>query len=455
MNPTPPDLGALHGAHVQALQARCEALLAAQPCDALLIAAGIEKFAFLDDRPYVFQPNPHFTHWLPLTQHPGSWLLIRPGRRPLLAYLQPEDYWHAVPEAPQGFWAAAFDIRICRTPEAVRALLAAEAPARRAVIGEADAALAGFSPDNPGALLAALHFHRGMKSEYELVQMRAASRIAVRGHRATAAAFQAGKSEAAIHQAYLQACGVPERALPYGNIVALGAHASVLHWQHQDVQAPALPTSFLLDAGASSAGYAADITRTDLHADARGSAREDFAALLQGMEAIELALVAQVRTGTDYAAIHLDAHRRIAALMLDLGLLHGVSTEAALAQGLTSVFFPHGIGHLLGLQVHDVAGLQIDAAGTQRPRPEGHPYLRLTRSLQPGMVVTIEPGVYFIELLLAQAQADARAAHIDWARIEALKPFGGIRIEDDVACRADGQAPENLTREAFALETSV
>lgn len=446
---TPTDLSTLHTAHVAALQARTETLLAAHGFDALAIASGVEKFAFLDDRPYLFQPNPHFVHWAPLIQHPGSWLLVRPGAKPLLVYLQPEDYWHAVPEAPAGYWVGAFEIATVRTPEQAQALLAQAAPGRVAVIGEADAALQGFVPDNPPALIDALHHARAYKSDYELVQMRAASAVAVRGHRAAAAAFQAGASEAEIHQAYCQACGVAERQLPYGNIVGLGAHAAVLHWQHQDRVAPAQATSFLIDAGASHAGYAADITRTYVHTQARGPARDDFAALLAGMDTLEQALVAQVREGTDYAAIHLDAHQRIAQLLLDVGLLRGSSAEAAVADGLSSVFFPHGIGHLLGLQVHDVAGLQIDAQGTLRERPSGHLYLRLTRPLGAGMVVTIEPGLYFIPLLLNALRLRPQAAQVDWARVDALLPYGGIRIEDDVACRAGGAAPENLTRNAF------
>jgi Xaa-Pro dipeptidase len=221
----------------------------------------------------------------------------------------------------------------------------------------------------------------------------------------------------------------------------------VLHWQHQDKRAPQRPSTLLIDAGASHRGYAADITRTWLHPQAPASG---FADLLLGMERLQLALVDEVRAGTDYAAVHLSAHRRIAQLLLDTGLLQGLSAEAAVAQGLSSTFFPHGIGHLLGLQVHDVAGLQADRAGMRRERPEGHPYLRLTRTLEPGMVVTIEPGLYFIPMLLRERRASATAGHLNWKAVEALLPFGGIRIEDDVACRAEGP-PENLTRDAFAV----
>ncbi len=444
------ELAALYADHIAVLQQRLQSALAAQGFDALIVAAGIEKFAFLDDRPYVFQISPHFKHWLPLADAMGSCLLLQPGHKPRLLFLQPEDYWHAPPAAPAGYWVAAWEIETFRQPEALLARLRELLPARCAQIAEADAAWPELGPLNPEGLLAHLHFERGMKTAYELTLMRAASRRAALGHLAARAAFEAGGAEADIHAAYLAASDQAERELPYGNIVGLGAHAAVLHWQYQDKQAPATPTTLLIDAGASCKGYASDITRTWLHPQAAGAAREHFAALLSGMEALELALVDEVRAGSDYPAIHLSAHRRIAELLLQTGLIHGLSAEAAVAQGLTATFFPHGVGHLLGAQVHDVAGFFIDRAGTRRERPEGHPYLRLTRRLEPGMVVTIEPGLYFIPLLLRERKASPLAAHVDWAGVEALLPFGGIRIEDDVACRAEG-APENLTRDAFSL----
>ena len=123
-----------------------------------------------------------------------------------------------------------------------------------------------------------------------------------------------------------------------------------------------------------------------------------------------------------------------------------------MASAVTSVFLPHGIGHLLGLEVHDVAGFMRSPQGGDIPRPEGHPYLRLTRVLEEGFVVTLEPGLYFIPQLLDAARADVRRARcINWPRVEALSKFGGIRIEDDLAVTRDGC--ENLTRNAF-LETA-
>ncbi len=121
--------------------------------------------------------------------------------------------------------------------------------------------------------------------------------------------------------------------------------------------------------------------------------------------------------------------------------------QAQLERGITSTFFPHGLGHFLGLQVHDVGGFQAGPEGGTIAKPEGHPYLRLTRTLEPGHVVTVEPGIYFIPMLLAKLRQSADAGAVNWDAVEAMLPFGGIRIEDDV--HVTEGAPENLTRNAF------
>jgi Xaa-Pro dipeptidase len=154
-----------------------------------------------------------------------------------------------------------------------------------------------------------------------------------------------------------------------------------------------------------------------------------------------------VRAGFDYRQLHLDAHLALATILRDFGIVR-VSPESAVESGVSSAFFPHGIGHGIGLQVHDVAGFAQSDRGGTIAKPQGHPYLRLTRVLEPGMAVTIEPGLYFIDMLLEELKDKGLGPSVNWDRVAQFKPYGGIRIEDDVVC-TEGE-PLNLTREQFA-----
>ncbi|MEO5622721.1 MAG: Xaa-Pro dipeptidase [Dokdonella sp.] len=436
-----PDLHQLFPPHLATLKARTDIALGRGGFDHLVIAAGRPANQFLDDRPYTFAVNPHFKHWLPVTKAPGSWLVYTPGKKPKLIYLQPHDYWHVVPEAPAGYWVEHFDIVIIRDAKEACAHLPKDV-ARCAIVGEAGAALEGCVPNNPQAVLDYLHYQRAFKTAYELAMMRVASKLGARGHRAAEAAFRAGESEFSIHLAYLAATHLAEHELPYDNIIALNEHGSVLHYTNLCRTPPMHMHSFLIDAGASFHGYVSDITRT--YAGPDGS---EFAALITAVDAAQRGLCAKVRAGQSYPDLHVHAHHVLAEILREHGLIR-MSAESAVESGVSSVFFPHGLGHLLGLQVHDVAGFQASEHGGTLARPPGHPYLRLTRALEPGMAVTIEPGLYFIDMLLAELKTKPAAKDVDWDKVDVLRPYGGIRIEDDVVCtEAD---PENLTREAFA-----
>jgi Xaa-Pro dipeptidase len=440
-----PDLHPLYAEHLAILTARTDKALLRGGYDHLVVAAGQPTYQFQDDRPYPFAVNPHFKHWLPVTKAPGSWLVYTPGRKPKLIFLQPHDYWHAVPEAPAGYWAAHFDIEIIREASAARALLPNDA-ARCAIIGAANGALDGFAPNNPQDVLDYLHYQRSYKTPYELAMMRVASKIGARAHRAAEQAFHAGESEFDIHIAYMAAARQTDNELPYANIIALNEHGAVLHYTELAHAPPAQTRSFLIDAGASFHGYASDITRT--HA---GAHADEFAALIHAVDAAQLGFAARVRAGQSYPDLHVHAHHVLAGILREHGFIR-MSAEGAVESGLSSVFFPHGLGHPIGLQVHDVAGFQASDSGGTLARPAGHPYLRMTRVLEPGMVVTIEPGLYFIDLLLAELKSTPAARDVDWSKVDAFRKFGGIRIEDDVVCTQD--APENLTRDAFAALAS-
>ena len=433
-------LAQLYPEHLRELKTRADAALARGGFDHLLIAAGMPRQQFLDDRDYAFAVNPHFKHWLPVTKAPGSWISYTPGRKPKLVYLQPRDYWHVVPEAPAGYWVEHFDVVIIR--EAREALAQLPPLTRCAIIGEDNIALDATRPNNPEAVLNYLHWHRSYKTDYELGMMRVASKLGTRAHRAAEAAFRSGASEYDIHMAYLRAVHETDNELPYSNIIALNQHGAVLHYTDLNRSPPARADSFLIDAGANYHGYASDITRTYA-----APAASEFQMLVDAVDAAQRTFASKVREGQSYPQLHDQAHHVLAGILREQGFIR-LSAESAVESGVSTAFFPHGLGHPIGLQVHDVAGFQKDESGGTIPRPNAHPYLRFTRTLQPRMVVTIEPGIYFIDLLLGKLKDSPQSRDINWEKVDKFRHYGGIRIEDDVVCTAGD--PENLTRDAFA-----
>ena len=425
--------------HVAELQRHWENALQAESYDAALIHAGSKLVSFLDDYEYPFRCNPHLLWWLPLTHHHDSALLVRPGERPKLFYYQPDDYWYTPPADPESWWADEFEVVPVRDADAWKQAGINE---HTAYIGDAPCLAEAVSSTrlNPARLLNRIHLDRTRKTAYEIACMAQAARLGAVAHTAAEQAFREGLSEYDIHQRYCMSIQMVDAELPYGNIVALNEHAAVLHYQEHEQQVPDQLRSFLIDAGATVHGYACDITRT--YATESG----EFSDLILAMDTMQQRLCAAVVEGLDYRDLHLRAHLDIAGILKDFDIIRP-SAEDAVASGLSAVFYPHGLGHFLGLQTHDVAGLIADVEGTPIPRPEGHPFLRLTRTLEAGNVLTIEPGLYFIEPLLRKWRENGDIAAINWDKVETLAPYGGIRIEDDMVVTHG--APRNLTREAF------
>jgi len=438
-----PDFDDLFSDHLQRLHKDYAAALEASGHEAVIVASGVPRFRFEDDQTFPLRVNPRYRQWIPAGEHTYSLLLIRPGVRPRLICHQPRDYWHVVPQAPSGFWTRHFDIVCAETPEAVLDLIPAD---RRhiAVLGSDGAAAwigIGAGQANPPALTHWLDFHRVYKTNYEVACLEQASAIGARAHLAARDAFHAGASEFEIHLAYQRAAGQNEQQLPYNNIIALNEHGATLHYDVFDKQPPAVSHSFLIDAGASVNGYAADITRT--WAAAEGL----FADLVAALDQSQRDLVASIRPGLPYLDLHLQAHDEIAEILQQLELVN-MTPEAMVESGVTRAFFPHGLGHHLGLQVHDRGGKLADASGTELPQPKADPFLRNLRPAEPGNVFTIEPGVYVIEQLLGPLRETTAGRSIDWDRLASIAPCGGVRIEDNVLVTPSGV--RNLTREAFA-----
>ena len=372
-----------------------------------VIHAGSQIISFLDDYHYPFRPNPHFLAWLPLTHHDESVLWVRPGEKPVLYYYQPDDYWYLPPADPESWWADWFDVRPVRERSAWR---------KGSINGRA--AMIGNAPElddeihlNPRTLINRIHLQRTRKTKYELACINEAGRIGARAHRSAEAAFREGCSEFEIHHRYLAAGRMDDAQLPYGNIVALNEHGSVLHYQERERRSPEKSLSFLIDAGATVHAYCSDITRT--HTTREG----EFAEMIRAMDDMQLELCDAMRPNADYRDLHVDTHRRISGILKEFGVIN-VSAEDAVETGLSSVFYPHGLGHFLGLQTHDVAGLFADPEGTEIPRPAGHPYLRLTRVLEQGNVLTVEPGLYFIATLLEKWKTNGDASAVNRTRMD-------------------------------------
>ena len=433
------DLGRLYPAHLATMQARLETTLAATGFDGLVILAGDLQVPPRDDVTYPFRVEPHFAAWLPLNRVPGAALVLAPGKKPVLLYPQEDDYWHAPARPPEGFWVRHFDIRIIHTGASESAELK-KLGAGFAVIGDAGSAEGAFRARNDRRLLARLDFERAVKTEYELACMAEASRIAARGHMRVGAAFRERLSEFALHSLYCEATEQRDAELPYSSIVALNEHGAILHYQHLERGPPAETRSLLIDAGADASGYAADVTRTWTEP---GS---PFAALIDSLEELQQTLCAEVRAGIDFVTLNERAHELLAHV-LSAHKLVTCSAQEAFDSGLTRTFLPHGLGHLLGLQVHDAGGRQVTADGEVRNPPAAHPFLRLTRVLEPGFVLTIEPGIYFISSLLEKMPGELRRK-LNWVAVEQFLAYGGIRIEDNVVVQKNGH--RNLTREAFA-----
>lgn len=407
--------------------------------DGVLLHSGIEHYYHSDDRGISFQAYGHFLHWLSVNR-PDQFLLIRPGQAPCYFQIVPADFWYEQDIQMDPLWHDNFElVRLGSAAELKQHLPAG----RFAYCGEADAFAAEIGLDseliNHPAVLSFLDFNRAYKTDYELAQLREANRLGLIGHDAARECFLAGGSEYDIHMSYLGACKLLEDETPYTNIVALDEKSAILHYQNKR-RVPATSSQVLLiDAGYRVRGYGSDITRTSV----RESAHPVFLGLREGMEKIELELVAEVQPNKSYVDIHLSALNKIGKLLLELGICKG-SPEELEAQQITQLFMPHGVGHLLGIYVHDSGGHQQDEQGTILAPPEHSPMLRNTRVMQENMVFTIEPGCYFIPLLLEPERETARGACINWELVDALTPLGGIRIEDNVRVLADGA--ENLTR---------
>ncbi len=403
--------------------------------DMLLLSSGEPYTYFADDDNAPFRAGAHFAHWCPMPG-PHHLLSIEGGKKPRLVRYAPEDYWYEQKALGDPFWAPEFDLVEAGTIDAVWEALGPTSNA--AYIGnEVDRARAAGLALNPEKLVSRLDWDRAYKTDYEIQCLDEASALGARGHRAALRAFEAGASELEIHYAFVQSMEATEDELPYTTIVALNEKAAFLHYHNK--RGARNGDVLLIDAGAKARGYASDITRTHV---SKGC-NPKFTALRDGVEKLQQELCREVRPGVPFGDLNRAAHLKVASLLKESDVLRADPQEAE-AKGWTRPFLPHGLGHHLGLQVHDVGGHLKDPEGNKAPPPPEHPYLRNTRVIEPRQVFTVEPGLYFIEMLLRAFREGEAAARFNWKLISELAPFGGIRVEDNVVVASEGH--RNLTR---------
>ncbi len=296
-----------------------------------------------------------------------------------------------------------------------------------------------FDAELNGRVQTRVHHARRVKDDVELACMRAAAAATHAGHVHGMGAARAGWTERALQveiEYGFERAGAERPA--YGSIAVAGPHCATLH-ATPGARPLADGDLVLVDAGAEVAGYDCDVTRTWPVASAFTSAQRD---LYDVLLAVQEAAIGGVAAGAEYKDLHLEASHGIAQGLVDLGLLKG-RAEDLVAQDAQALFFPHGLGHMLGLATHDVGGWPEGRERSERP---GLKYLRIDVTLEVGHVVTIEPGIYFIPALLEDPELRHKHHdHVDWARVDGMLDFGGFRIEDDVLVTAAGR--EVLTAE--------
>ena len=283
-----------------------------------------------------------------------------------------------------------------------------------------------------------------------LAELRSCAAVTVEAHRAGMMATTSAKIEAFVRAAMEQVIIAHNMTTSYNSIVTV--HGEVLH--NEQYHHPLQPGDLLLaDVGAeTSMGWAADVTRTWPVSGKFSSTQRD---IYNVVLAAHDACIAKIRPGVEYQDIHLLACTVIALGLRDLGILQG-NPQDLVEMDAHTLFFPHGIGHLVGLDVHDMEDLGDLAGyeeGRQRSDRFGWRYLRLNRPLHPGMLVTIEPGFYQVPAILNDPDLRAKYQHVvNWDRLSQFADVRGIRIEDDVLVTTEGS--EVLTA-ALPTDASV
>lgn len=413
--------------------------------DFLVLGSGENKLYFNDDQNIPPRISSYFRFFHPSVNRLNCFVIIDvKSDVPYLYYHMPQDYWHMVEELPKGFWSGSFESVIFHAKESLEIELKNKFKGKGCFLGmEDDVPFMSLNLiKNPKEVINGFNWIRTVKTPYEISCLEKANDLAAEGHMEAFKGFQNGESEFSIHLSYLKKLKYLETDLPYRSIIAINDHSAILHYDKKNrEQVPkSEDMSFLIDAGATCYGYHSDITRTYSTGDL------EFKKLVLGVDKLQQEICEMVKPGVSFVDLHRKSLSGIAKILKDLKIC-SMTEEDMIKNQIPNKFQPHGLGHFLGLQVHDVGAKQKDGEGGLYSQPSDFPHLRCLITLEEGHVITIEPGLYIIEKFINELKDSIFKKYFNWDKIEKLKKLGGCRMEDDVLVTTDGH--RNLTREAF------
>lgn len=465
----PPSFIHLFAEHQRNYQKQVLQLIEDKNLQCLVVGAGETHTYFQDDVFIPFRSCAFFRYFCPLegAHHRIFWRKDQEEGHVL--FYEPDSFWHAAHRAKElpfsdFFQLSTFSSLKRKWPTAITS--AAAKKGRLVYIGPP------HSPDlpddrwecNPQDIIDELSRMRMTKSCWEVACLRQATQRALTGHRALRQRFldqgndlQQPRSctEKELFYLFQQATGEVSDDFPYPPIIALDHHASFLHYDQRSHHSANQGYNLLVDAGVQCYGYASDISRTHLRSwhhrlrttkgqQVSREAWSVFAHMLRGLDELGQKLVALAQPGSSFFHMHLQATEGIFALLKKAGIISSSTWDENMRFQVVRTFFPHGLGHMLGLQVHDVhiipPSFRAPQAAIQAYSPRAH------TPLKAGQVWTVEPGIYFIPRLLSSF-SKKHPQMLNQKLLDELLPLGGMRIEDNILITS--KEPVNLTREAI------
>lgn len=437
-------------------RARAVAAMRARGCveGVLALRGGEQRTRYSTDNEPLFRQESYF-HWaFGVTEGDCCGAIdLATGRATLFVPRLPEEYaiWMGAIEAPESF-ATRYGVDECRYVdefeeflrgrERVFALHGTNSDSGNATEGlgaSLNAALGG-KVDASDALFNVLTELRTVKTPREQEVMRYANKISSMAHVEVIRSLKPGMMEYQLESLFKHVCyskgGMRNEA--YTGICAAGKNGATLHYGHAGAPNAAQIKEgdlVLMDMGAEYHCYASDITTT---VPAGGKFTSDAKIIYEGVLAAHQAVIKALKPGVEWLDMQRLAERHILRALVDGGFLIG-DVEEMMSKRVCATFMPHGVGHHLGIDTHDVGGYGLPGA-PKRSTEAGLNKCRTAATMKPGNVMTVEPGCYFIDVLLDKAMAEGSAIKHYFVpdRVNACRNMGGVRLEDNVVVTADG-----------------